>query len=392
MSESISDGGEDLADDLFAVMDYSAASPELREFKPWHRPRKQFVRLMQWCEFIKNKRSEWHLEDGPIRYLTLPGADLLDIHLIHDEVCLPNKIGLRFLGFDSSANPADPGQIDLNTTLYEVRRLAHIDSRSDVVGDDIRNAADPKSVAFQKLKGGGAYHVINLDLCNGFASDGEAHTHMPSMFDLLRVLFDLQGHSLLPSLLFLTTRTNEASGDAGSIEKLFQAAIESLNLCPTYAADMSRHMQISDEETLRRLAADPGTFEDVFLISMFTWMLKLALSSRLELTLEHVICYKVRPDGLNTDMASIVFGLTPILGSTEDVHGLTSNRYPFERNAECKLLRSLVYPTKNRRDIDLLLDQDSALMKELTESSARLLTKVRYSPDEYLKWTEEGCK
>lgn len=391
MSESIYDGDEDLADDLFAVVDYIAASPELREFKPWHRPRKQFVRLEQWCNFIKRKRSEWDLEDSPIRYLTLPGADLLDIHLIHDEVCLPDSIGLRFLGFDSSANPGDPGQTDLNTTLYEVRRLEHVDSRSDVVGDDIRTAANPQSVAFQKLKGGGAYHVINLDLCNGFAADGEAQTHMPNMFDLISVLFDLQGHSLLPSLLFLTTRTNADSGDAGSIEKLFQAAVESLKICPTYAVDMSRHMQVSDEEALRQMAADPQTFEDVFLISMFTWMLKLALSSRLELTLENVVCYKVHPGSLNTDMASIVFGLTPILGVTEDVHGLTSNRYPFGRNAECKLLRSLVYPTKNRRDIDLMLEQDSALLKEMTESSARLLTKVRYSPEEYLKWAEDGC-
>lgn len=380
-----------LLDDIFPSQEYVAAAPHTRPFKPWHRPRKQYVRLEQWCHHLEAVRSEWDLDGLPLRYLTLPGADLLDIHLIHDEICEPQNVGLRFLGFDSSANADSPQQTDLNTTLYDVRRLKHVDPKSDVIGDDIRRAAEVNSLAHQRLlELGGAFHAINLDLCDGFARGGHVHTHMPTMFDLLRVLLEVQSRSLLPSLLFLTTRTNRDSADEASIEKLFQAVAEAIVDCETYARDMDRFMAVSDSEALVRAAAEPERFEEIFLISMFTWMLKLAAINRMELTMESVVCYKVHPGSDFTDMASIVFKLKPIIGSSQDPLGLASNRYVVQ-HSNCRQLRALVYPTKHRRDIDKDLEQDPDKMNKYIASSATLLAKVRYSIDEYMSWTANGC-
>lgn len=380
-----------LLDDIFPSEEYAAAMPPTRAFKPWHRPRKQYIRLEQWCHHIKAARNDWNLEEFPFRYLTLPGADLLDIHLIHDEFCEPHNVALRFLGFDTSANADSPQQTDLNITLYDVRRLKHVDPRSNVIGDDIRRAAEPNSLAYQRLlELGGAYHAINLDLCDGFARGGVTQTHMPTMFDLLRVLLEVQSRSLLPSLLFLTTRTNRESADEASIQKLFQAASDSLVECETYARDMSRFMQVSDNETLLGAAGEPDKFEDIFLICLFTWMLKLAALNRMELTLESVVCYKVHPSSEYTDMASVVFKLKPIIGASQDPHRLASDRYVVPRS-ECKSLRALVYPTKQRRDVDRMLEQDPAKLEKYTASSAALLAKVRYSFDDYITWAAAGC-
>ena len=61
---------------------YSAAleGVEAREFKPWHKPRKQYIRLRQWCAIVRWLIRKVGMQQGDsLRYLGLPGEDLLDI-------------------------------------------------------------------------------------------------------------------------------------------------------------------------------------------------------------------------------------------------------------------------------------------------------------------------
>src|SRR4051812_14989998 len=91
------------ADDIVEIRSYEAPLPVKRTFAPWHRPRKQFVRDHQWKVQINSMLADVPTEDGTLKYLGLPGADLLDLRHFHSEVCLPQNIGLRFLGFNSAA-------------------------------------------------------------------------------------------------------------------------------------------------------------------------------------------------------------------------------------------------------------------------------------------------
>ena len=77
------------ADNIFGEeVAYEAPLPEeKKEFLPWHRPRKQFVRHYQWCKEIRRMISHTPPADGVLKYLGLPGVDLLDLRYFHEEVC-----------------------------------------------------------------------------------------------------------------------------------------------------------------------------------------------------------------------------------------------------------------------------------------------------------------
>ncbi len=75
-----------------------------KPFQPWHKPRKQFIRLRQWCDEVKALLAELTKARGAapasLSYLTLPGDELLDVRVLHD-VCGAQSVRLRYLGFNT---------------------------------------------------------------------------------------------------------------------------------------------------------------------------------------------------------------------------------------------------------------------------------------------------
>src|SRR4029077_4445676 len=153
------------ADDIVPINSYEAPLPEpKRTFLPWHSPRKQFVRQYQWCKQISQMLNDAPLGSRTLRYLGLPGVDLLDLRYFHEQLCVKRGINLRFLGFNRAAQPKSKSQTELNISLDEVRRLSHVDQMSDVIGDDFVGIANTNSLAWEKACTLGPYNVINLDL------------------------------------------------------------------------------------------------------------------------------------------------------------------------------------------------------------------------------------
>ena len=81
---------------------------EKREFSSWHKPRKQWIRKYQWLHeigiLLKGIKFR---DDRPLKYLSLPGDDLLDVRVLH-ELCVRQKLSLRYLGF-STKDPNKQG-------------------------------------------------------------------------------------------------------------------------------------------------------------------------------------------------------------------------------------------------------------------------------------------
>lgn len=45
-----------------------------RVFKPWHKPRKHFIRVNQWCALIRQLIEDLSMVEGDtLRYLGMPG-------------------------------------------------------------------------------------------------------------------------------------------------------------------------------------------------------------------------------------------------------------------------------------------------------------------------------
>jgi hypothetical protein len=123
-----------------------------------------------------------------LKYLGLPGIDLLDLRYFHSQVCETRNINLRFLGFNSSAMPTSRGHTELNISLDEVRRLARVDPMSDVIRDNFTLVAKENSIACRKTRELGPYDVINLDLCDGFGAQSPGavdHNYYDAVASLL---------------------------------------------------------------------------------------------------------------------------------------------------------------------------------------------------------------
>lgn len=383
MSEESED---DFLDDLVGPGIYEAATPTPRSFKAWHKPRKQYVREVQWCSSIKQMLPSWELDNGPIRYLTLPGQDLLDIRLIHESVCQATDSGIHFIGFDKAAAPADTNQTNLNISLHDIYHLDRVDRNSRIFPDDIMLAGDPNSIAYREVSLGGPYHAINLDFCGGFAQRPVNPNQLPTIYDLLSVLFEIQSRSHFSSLLFMTVRTDRASGDRESIEKLFEIALNRFHECEPYRNAVGRHFQITDDDSFRSALTDATSYEGLFLLSMFTYLVDLAMVNHTQLVLENVANYTVFQGGSHPDMASIVFKIEPIRNTTPDPHGLGNERFLAVPPNACNLSRALVYPTATRVNIDQKLEQDNELLESLIHSTEKLLTQARYSVEDYRVW------
>ena len=126
------------------------------DFKPWHKPRKHFLRIEQWCRETKKLIKKLDPPaGGEIRYLGLPGEDLLDLRVIKG-VC-PKGVLLRYLGFDDSFST------QLNLAQHEVNSDSSIHLSSMITNDRIEQIVDPHQMAHKCVQDNAPFDVINLD-------------------------------------------------------------------------------------------------------------------------------------------------------------------------------------------------------------------------------------
>ena len=85
-NESDSSNSESLVEGIIGIKNYVPESPKKKDFLPWHRPRKQYVREMQWCREIIEMVDEVLPENNVLKYLGLPGDDLLDLRYFHEKI------------------------------------------------------------------------------------------------------------------------------------------------------------------------------------------------------------------------------------------------------------------------------------------------------------------
>src|SRR4051794_11388333 len=107
----------DLGQDKFEL----TVTPE-RTYDGWHLPRKQVVRHAQWSGPLGDLLRRRKAAPTTIRYLGLPGRDLLDIRHLLDTVCAPMGCEISFIGFDRAAKDNDPANPLLNSAYADLMR------------------------------------------------------------------------------------------------------------------------------------------------------------------------------------------------------------------------------------------------------------------------------
>ncbi len=378
---------ESHADDIVEAVSYEASLPETKEFLPWHLPRKQYVRHYQWCEQIGRMLDDVPLTDQTLKYLGLPGIDLLDLRYFHTEICEQRSISLRFLGFNSSAKPSSSAHTELNISLDEVRHLHRVDPMSHVIGDNFALVAQENSIACRKARELGPYDVINLDLCDGFGAQAPGELNN-SYYNAVNSLFALQARTKNPWLLLLTTRADKQNVDPNVLQTLLTKYIDNLASCKAFLDASREKFAIETEEALRAATETPDGLLSVFLTGLCKWFLGLALARQppTSVELRSVIGYRVNHDAEHEDIISLALRFTPTFVPAEDPLKLASQ--PAAAPDECTLSTRALKRIAKRVDADEKLANDAALNMSMIDATATLLGLARYDMEAYRLWLQ----
>lgn len=372
---------------IFGDYTYEAALPTQSNFLPWHRPRKQFVRDLQWIEQI-NKLYELQGAPTKLTYLGLPGNDLLDLRFFHNAFCAKNNITLKYLGFNSAAAPNNSAHTSLDISVDEVSKLQFIDPSSEVIWDDFCQIGTGKSNAWIKAKNAGPFDVINLDLCDGFGLQPPGSIH-GTHYDSLNQLLSLQSRYSNSWLLFITTRTGNGHISPKVLDILKHHYNDRLARCQNFKDFSTEHFSISDSETLDTALETEGGLMTVYISGICNWLLDIAAEQRPPTSVEvkSVMGYQVNSQSTHTDLISVALRFDPHFTAVADRHGLATAEPP--QIDCCSLSTKAISRIKKIVDVDKALTEDPELLESMTQDMSDLLELARYDTTSYREWLNE---
>lgn len=369
-------------DSIFSSPSYAIRPLVELDFKPWHKPRKQAIRDWQWgseVEWLLARKPE---VDKTLRYLGLPGPDLLDIRYLYNRFCQDGSRSLTFLGLDRSARTGSLDGVNLNTSLREVHGLDHVNPQSDVIGDDFNLLGNQQSIAWNMATRLGPFDAVNIDLTGHVAQDDPAIS--TSMYNALHQLCGLQQKRLHPWALFLTSRITRDGFSEEATKKLLDAIQVNLAECTPFAAALADTFAITDASTTQAAAWNDTTFFNAMTIGVAKWLLGLAVSMRAKFKVSSTIGYRVNAGSRYFDMLSIVLRFEPVNTIPPDLYGLASATSAFP--SECTQAEKLAARVSKIRDVDHALASDNELRDRYINETAALLEQGRYDSVRYRKW------
>jgi hypothetical protein len=377
------DGHGDLADGIFSNTEYSAGQPLPREFKAWHLPRKQFVRKEQWVAQAL-RIFEGRSDPAPVKYLGLPGVDLLDLRYMHERICLPLGRPLRFLGFNSEIGSNSKARVDLNTSIDEVTRLGSIDSQSDVVPDDFRSLARADSMGWKKARRLGPFDVVNLDLCDGIATDSPEMNS--SLYEAIAALLSLQVRSPNRWVLLVTSRIGHEHFHNAALRTLLAHLDSNVSTCSEFATECRELFGLEDLEAIDPETCSAEVFLRMMLVALCKWLLVLGQTqSANHVELASCQGYRVDRGSSCEDLVSFALVFTPIVQAPSDALAPS----PGPGIDECAEATRIAGRAKRLKDIDGILADDPLLTEELVAETELLLVAARYDKAQFRSWLSE---
>ncbi|MDQ2045146.1 hypothetical protein NRL14_15555 [Pseudoalteromonas sp. 20-92] len=356
------------------------SSPQSNAFKPWHKPRKQYIRDKQWLfQFKRLLGSRAYRSIDTVNYFGLPGGDLLDVNFIFDGVETSKDAKGKTFGFHGFIN----NESDHNKAQIELSKLLdkkHIDQRSKIDQFQFEDLQKTNSEAWSRVKNFGTYHFINLDFCNNVMSPET----LVSIFYLLK--HQIHRVADMPWLLCITTRLNRDSAKEGIIERfnkiLYQYLGTDLLKSKIQECFSEVEIYIAEEKDLTSLESKE-LMNQVLQIGLVMWILIEALQEGCEVTLKSSFKYSVNLFDRESDMHSYVFSIekktkeADLLGLVQSESG-KNKEVDFE---SCAL--QVLDKLSSSLDIDTHLENNQDDLEHYADEMIRLLNKCSYDTENY---------
>lgn len=370
-------------------------TPGKHDFKPWHKPRKHWIRINQWCAETTKLITQFKKRDNKVlTYLSLPGPDMLDIRALHDE-CIKFGYLVKYLGFNDPAVETDNEQTELNISRNELANLPGIHPESLIVPDRFEAIASTAkvAVAYQHLENFGSFDVVNLDLCNSIAA------HVPleqqeTYFSAIAALVEHQSKNRTePWLLFVTTRVDDSTVNPKALKKLLECVKANVQQHQQFCTDLNNILKL-DAATINSAAngdkkLKPNELYHAFSVAFGKWLLRFLSSGSPIWTLDMLDswAYHVNRGNDAPDMISLAYKCMPVVKLKTDHfklgqnhHGNNNQASISERDAAIKLIPMV----KGVCNIDTRLKNDAIELKATIADAARLMELARYNRNEYI--------
>lgn len=360
-----------------------------RQFQPWHLPRKQYVREAQWSREIGFLVRDLGLAHSELRYLTLPGVDLLDVRHLIRSICVEHDVQLKYLGFNTSA-ASGVDESELNSSQFSVNRLERVHVESEVYPDDFRTIGENRSKSRSRIKRAGYFHAINLDLCGGFAGSEKASS-IPNYFTALKALLQHQASGDDDFLLFITTRMDDQSVDSETLSVLDEIAQNIHDTCSDYAVSFAEHWgcETGEDERLLREIVDSS---EAFMLGLTQWIITNGISVGLKASVKSFMTYRTGSGSGPDDIVSLAirFKSDPLV--QPDAQGLVRQVPPQPSPDEKACAQSHLVPRRvaERHLVDELLRTQAEHFERCLNDSSELLSSAGYDDAAYRQWVSGG--
>jgi hypothetical protein len=355
------------------------------DFKGWHKPRKQWVRQYQWLQEIDKLCQILRFENGqPLRYLSLPGTDMLDVRCLHSW-CKEKEIFLKFLGYNDPDDSADPNDTELHLSQAELTQREFIDGGSIVIQDKFEKIGDKNSVAYARMAQAGSFDVINLDLCNSVAG----YVPLKKQDDYYNAISNIvqfqKENRHQPWLLFITTRGDRGSVNANAEKKLFKHIVNNAKSHESFRSKLTDCLGVNSTSIT---ANNEEIYHRIIGLGLGKWLLGLLFNGQPKWRIKMLESaeYKVYYKSKVPDMLSLAFECSLIVQVPCDRVGLAMSATKHENVEEVEFATCLIDAVRGLKNIDRILRSDLPLHSSLIEKAAHLMKDARYDDKEYKKW------
>jgi hypothetical protein len=380
------------------VTDHAIAETRT-DFLPWHKPRKQWIRAKQWAQVIGSLADQLKLKESsePLRYLSLPGPDLLDVRSIH-PVCAQRDIQLQFVGLNGGA---DDSNVALSRALEsQVRDLPGIHPSSEVVKDRFEHLGVTKSVAHSKvMTSQRTFDVVNIDLCGSFAESLPVADHATIPAALLSLIHHQASNRNRDWLLFVTSRSDSGAVKPEVMQKFIDWLNTEINSAPEIrTALIDGNLLLETDFVDGKIQSEhlsPQSHSNAFATGFSYWIVHALAAAKPAWKvdmLEHIE-YHVTLKDRACDMISLGFWCKQLAEQRpSDKFGIVKDSnekvIPIE-NVLATCVKKVHRRISERSDVDVLLNVNTDRYQNALDDSAKLLGSAMYDEKAYRIWAED---
>ena len=354
---------------------------QLDELKPWHRPRKQYIRERQWRYYAKRLIGRLNgkpsLKAGKLSYFSLPGIDHFDVEII-GKVAQNAGLKLEALGFLSEAEK-EPAKARSQFRAESLIKRGLMEDTSVTIPYRIQDIVQEHSQAYREVKTRIPFHIINIDACGSIARPSAQHSDR--IITALYRLVELQLNQMRdPWLLFVTTdvRPNTLSCEVRSgLEQEIKLNAKSSEAFKQGAINCLGDGNTNDLEGAMNRANDPLKFHSLFSLGFSKWLLHNAKCAKWDVECLQFYGYSTTPVSDQISMPCLAYEFKPrpiILTDPVKIVELPETEPVEETDYSMQAIAS----TQNMKNIDTLFIEKPETGLEYAKKQKDLLISAGY--------------